>query len=638
MKRYITILAMAAMSLSAAAQTTPHWLRQSAISPDGKTIAFAYQGDIYTVPANGGEARQITTNPAHEADPKWTADGQKIVFSSYRELSKDIYVVNAKGGEPTRLTNYTGNETPLTVLPDGYVLFSANIQNSASFTDYPGDPQVYKVSINGGRVIPVTDITMQNISVNADGVLLYEDYKGYEDYLRKHHTSSVTRDIWMQKGSEFTKLSSFKGENRNPVFAADGDSFYYLSEQDGVFNVWKSSISKPAACSQVTSFKTHPVRNLSIASDGTLLFSWNGDLYTCKEGAEPKMLAVSITKDVIDRNTIRRSINTGITAASASPNGKEVAIVAHGDVFVTSSEFSTTHRITNTPSQERGVSFSADGRAIYYAAERDGHWGIWRTVLTDKKDKYFTYSYNTKEELFSDKGETCFQPSVSPDGKWVAFLRDRTDICIKPTKGGPTKALLSGVNYSYSDGDQSFEWSPDSHYILCDYMGNGGWNNSDVALIDIETGQITNLTQSGYSDGSFHWAMKGKAMVWQSDKNGYRSHGSWGAENDSYVMFFDPKTFFEFTRDKEADEIEKLLNPKEEKKKEKEEEKEKKDSAKVKSTPKTVLDLDNREFRTVRLTRSSSRMGDHYLTNDGIKLFYVSNGELFRYNTREKLT
>lgn len=111
---------------------------------------------------------------------------------------------------------------------------------------------------------------------------------------------------------------------------------------------------------------------------------------------------------------------------SVAPSQKEIAIVLRGDVFVTSADYKTTKRITNTATQERNVSFSSDGRTIYYSAERDGHWGIWRSSLVNKEDKYFTYANDFKEELFSDEGETCFQPQVSPDGKYVAFLRDRT--------------------------------------------------------------------------------------------------------------------------------------------------------------------------------------------------------------------
>ena len=230
----------------------------------------------------------------------------------------------------------------------------------------------------------------------------------------------------------------------------------------------------------------------------------------------------------------------------------------------------------------------------------------------------------------TSESETCFQPVVSPDGKWVAFLRDRTELVIKSTKDGKEKSLLKGVNYSYADGDQGFEWSPDSKYLLSNYQINGGWNNSDIALIDIESGEITNLTQSGYSDGNFKWTLKGKAMAWESDKDGYRSHGSWGAESDIYIMFFDGKEMTKFYQDKEDAEIAKALEDgdKSEKKIEKEEKKEKKDSVKQAEKPeKLVLDLENREFRTARLTRFSGRLGDFYLTQDGTKLFYTTRLE-----------
>ena len=136
MKRLLLIAATVLLTLQAGAQTTPHWLRRSSISPDGQAIAFAWQGDIWTVSVNGGQAKQITTNTAYDSDPLWTEDGKSIVFSSYRELSKDIWVVNAEGGSPVRLTTYNGNETPLTVW-NSEVYYFANIQPDASFHEFP---------------------------------------------------------------------------------------------------------------------------------------------------------------------------------------------------------------------------------------------------------------------------------------------------------------------------------------------------------------------------------------------------------------------------------------------------------------------------------------------------------------------
>ena len=635
------ILAAAILSAASAmtAQETPKWLRKNAISPDGSKVAFCYKGDIFTVGVNGGRALQITTNQAYDSDPLWTPDGKRIVFSSYRAGSKDIFITSAEGGAPKRLTDYPGNETPLCVLGDGRVLFQAGIQQDAVYGGFPGDPQIWQVGENGGRPRLVTSMPLMAMSVNNSGQVIYEDYKGYEDPLRKHHQSSVTRDIWLYKPTTaqgdrfritgdgtFTKLTSFIGEDRNPVFAADGKTYYYISEADGTLNVYKSSTDNPGHATQLTHFMDNPVRFLSVASNGAICFSWNGDLYTMTEGSEPKKLDITVAKDETENDVEYLTFSAGASSMAVSPDGKEIAVVIRGDVFVTSADYKTTKRITNTPEQERNVSFSKDGRELYYSSERNGHWGIYKTSLTDKKEKMFTYATKFKEEPVTSESETCFQPIVSPDGKWLAFLRDRTELVIKSTKDGKEKSLLKGVNYSYADGDQEFEWSPDSKYLLSNYQINGGWNNSDIALIDIESGEITNLTQSGYSDGNFKWALKGKAMAWESDKDGYRSHGSWGAENDIYIMFFDGKEMTKFYQDKEDAEIAKALEDgdKSEKKIEKEEKKEKKDSVKQAEKPeKLVLDLENRDYRTARLTRISGRLGDFYLTQDGTKLFYT---------------
>ena len=631
MKRIIlTISALLFMAAVSGAQDSPLWLRKNAISPDGEQIAFTYKGNIYVVDTDGGHARQITTNPAYDTDPMWSPDGGSIIFASYRNKSKDIYSVPVEGGAPTRLTSHPGNETPMTVLENGNIIFSANIQQDAQYGDFPGGTQVYMVGKEGGRPEMVSALQISNMSVRADGTVLYEDYKGYEDPLRKHHTSSVTRDIWMYQPSAdktggfridengtFKKVSTFNGEDRNPVFTADGDSYYYLCEQDGTLNIYSNgtTVNNPK---QITFHKGNPVRYLSISDNGTLCYSYDGELYTIKDGGQPEKVAIQITTDQIEKDIEIQTLTSGATRMAISPEGKEVAITVRGDVFVTSIDYKTTQRITNTPEQERGLTFSKDGRTLYYAAERNGHWGIWKTSLTEKNDKMFTYAVKMEEEMVTRPGETCFQPQVSPDGKLLAYLKDRTAIAVMDLKSGKEKIVLDRmVNYSYTDGDQAYEWSPDSRYILCNYQANGGWNNEDIAVIDVESGEITDLTESGYTDGGFRWALKGKAMTWTSDKAGYRSHGSWGAEKDVYIMFFDGKAYADFLKDKEDREIDKMMSD------EKKPKKEKKDSAKVeKKEEKLVLDLDDRKDRIVKLTRFSGRLGDHYLTQDGKKLYY----------------
>ena len=645
--RMCAIATAISMSFATFAQETPKWLRKNAISPDGNVVAFCYKGDIYTVGIAGGQAIQITSNEAYDSDPIWMPDGKNIIFSSTREGSKDIFMTSAKGGKPKRLTDYPGSETPLCVLPDGRIISQANIGQDVKYGGFPGSAQLWQVDTNAKRPLLVTSLPIMNMSVNASGTVIYEDYKGYEDDLRKHHASSVTRDIWMYSGtqknpgrfsingdgdSKFTKLSSFKGEDRNPVFAADGKTYYFLSEADGTLNIYKASIDAPGRQTQLTKFTKNPVRYLSAAKNGTLCFSWNGDLYALKEGGSPEKISISVSRDQTESDLRYITFTSGGSSVAISPNEKEIAVVAHGEVFVTSIDYKTTRRITNTPQQERNVSFSKDGRTLYYSSERDGCWAIYKTTLDDKDEKYFTYATKLKEERFTDAGQTCFQPDVSPDGKWVAFLRDRTELVIKATEGGKEKSLMKDATYSYTDGDLGFEWSPDSHYLLTTYQANGGWNNTDVALIDIDNGQITDLTRSGYTDGNFKWVLGGKAMAWQSDKYGFRSHGSWGSEDDIYLMFFDAKEMSKFLQDEESEAIAKAIEEggkeKTEKQVKKEEEKEKKDSVKQAEKPKKLeLDLEHRDYRIKKLTRFAGRLGDYFLTNDGKKLYYISRLE-----------
>ena len=639
MKKVLLAAFAALVCTAAICDETPRWLRQNAISPDGKTVAFVYQGDIWLVPATGGEATQLTTNPAHDTEPRWSPDGKWVIFASYREGQKDLWAVSTEGGRPKRLTDYGGAQTPYTVSKDGKIIFTAYYQELASSSAFPGWNNLYSIdfaealSADSGKLpVPerIATVRAGSADINAAGTILYEDYVTPEDPYRKHHTSSAARNIWKIQDGKYTKLTEFIGEDRNPVFAPDGFHYYYISEQGetpvepngwaGDANIWKSDING-AAPVRVTSFEKNPVRYLSVSGDGTLCYSWNGDLYTQKEGSAPEKLAISIRKDKNQREHTYRLTLTGVNGFAASPTGKEVALVSRGDVYVTPLELGDTRRITDTPEAERGVAFGKDGRTLYYASERNGEWAIYKSTLTDKKDQLFTFTTRFKEERITPEGEVCFQPSVSPDGKWLAYLRNRTGLVICSTSGGKEKVLLpEGVNYSYSDGDIRFEWSPDSRFLLSDYQGGQRMYNEDICLIDIESGEVTDLTQSGYSDGNFKWAMGGKAMTYTSDKAGYRSHGSWGAEGDIYIMFFDEQAYLDFIRGEDMEKIEELL--KSEKKAAKDKKEEKKDSTETKKPEKLNLELDGRFDRVVRLTRNSGRIGDYYLTPDGKKLYY----------------
>lgn len=644
MKKILLSAAACVLTGWALAQESPLWMRDCTISPDGTTIAFTYKGDIYTVPVSGGRAMQLTSHPAYDTAPVWSPDSKKIAFASDRMGSLDVFIVSREGGVPQRLTTHSGSETPIVFKDNGHVLFAAAIQPSAEDMQFPSGTfnQVYEVSVEGGRPRMFSSMPMEHISIRKDGKQwLYQDKKGYEDPWRKHHKSSIARDVWMYTPGtpgSYAKLTAFRGEDRDPVWAPDGESFYYLSEENGTFNVFKRRLGS-ASSTQITKHTVNPVRFLSIAENGTLCYGLDGEIYTLAPGKQPKKVKIEIMSDRLDRDVIRQVLQNGVSEMAVSPDGDEIAFIVHGDVYVTSVEYKTTKQITDTPEQERDVDFSPDGRSLVYASERDGLWQIYQASLVKEDEKQFTYATEIKEERLTKSSKTSFQPQYSPDGKEVAFLEDRTAIRVMNLKSKKVRTVMDKkYQYSYSDGDQWFQWSPDSKWILSDFIGVGGWNNKDIVLLKADgKGEMHNLTQSGYNDGRAKWVLGGKAMIWSSDRAGFRSHGSWGAESDVYIMFFDLEAYEKFRMNdedlalyEEAEKERKMKEAKEkaEQDKKKKGKKHKKDDKKEKEEEETLtFDLENCRDRVMRLTANSSLLGDALLSKDGNMLYYLTSFE-----------
>ena len=626
MNKLILATLLGAYGLAAQAQDNPLWMRHPAISPNGKTIAFSYQGDIFTVPSSGGTAKQITSNAAFDSYPVWSPDGNHIAFASNREGSIDVWVMDANGGIPKRVTTNSGSEYPLRWKDNYTIMFKASIMPTAKSIIFAGSyPQVYTVGMDGGRPKLFSDITMDALDINASGDVIYIDRKGYEDEWRKHHRSPITRDVWLKSGDSFRKLTTFDGEDRDPVWASDGKSFYYLSEQSGTLNIYHRTLDGKET--QITNHEKNPVRFLSAASDGTLCYGYDGEIYTVRKGGQPQKTAIRIAADTEGKELIRQIRNSGAYNIKLSPNGKEIGFVMHGDVYVTSIEYRTTKQITNTPEQERYIDFSPDGRTIIYDSERNGVWQIYATTMKNKDEKQFAYATELVEERLTQSDQTSFQPKFSPDGKQIAFWENRGTLRVMDAKGKNVKTAMDGkFVYSYSDGDIDFTWSPDSKWLLSSYIGVGGWNNSDIALVNASgNGEIHNLTESGYNESNAKWVLDGKAMLFCSDRAGYRSHGSWGAEYDAYLMFFDLEAYERYRMNKEERALAKEnMTEKEKKKEEKKEEKEKKEMEKpeAKEMEPLKFDLENCRDRIVRLTVTPSFLGDILLDKDGENIYY----------------
>jgi Tol biopolymer transport system component len=354
--------------------------------------------------------------------------------------------------------------------------------------------------------------------------------------------------VYDLKTAKYHQLTQFNGEDRNPVFDGNGNDFYYLSEQSGSFNVYKSSLANPSQATALTHFTRNPVRFLTRSTSGTLCFTYDGEVYTLEPGGDPHKVPIQIAED--GRSTRDRivPVKDGFTEASTSPNGKEFAYVFRGEIFVSSVEGGITKRVTNTPWQERSVKFSPDGRSLVFAAEVDNSWNVYTVSIDRKEEPYFFAATVLKTDTVVATSAEEFQPAFSPDGKEVAYLENRVTLKVVNLASKQSRTILSADrNYSYADGDQYYQWSPDSKVVPRPVRPARAHLHAEIGLVSSDgKGEVHNLTHSGYDNVQPKWVMDGKWMIWGSDREGSRQQGGNIVSGDVYAMFFSKAAFDRF--------------------------------------------------------------------------------------------
>ncbi len=635
MKKALLTLAFMA-PVAAMAADAPLWLRDVQIAPDGRNIAFCYRGDIFIVPTAGGQARQLTATPDYECEPRWSPDSRTIAYASDRNGNFDVYAISVDGGTPRRLTFNSASETPEAFAPDGSaVLYSAGIQAPATSAAFPSGrlTQLYSVPLTGGAPTQLVGTPVQSLSFMPDGKsFLYQDVKGFESQWRKHHTSSVTRDIWLYNTvtGRHTNLTDRGGEDTNPV--ADGDaSFLFLSERDGKpVNVYRATVADPQHAVALTDFATHPVRFLSRSADARLAFTYDGEIYTMTEGAAPQKLAVTLPADFTPE-TAKLSVRSGAREAVASPDGKSVVFIWRGNVFVTSVEYPATKQISDTPQAEGDVSWDPSSQALYYSSERDGRSNIYKATMPRGEQGELDFAHATlidEQPVFPADEHERTKPQMSPDGGKLAFILDRNILAVKDVLTGKVTELTDGKTWLHRNGRFNYSWSPDSKWIALDVVDRKHDPFTDIAIINVETGRMTNLTNTGYFDESPMWVLGGDAVMFASERYGMRNHASWGSQMDVILVFLNPEAYDRWNMSKEDLALYEEGPGKDEK-----------DKKKDYKGPATV-DLGGIERRTVRLTPMSTSLTGAMLTADGETLYYTTEtadgNQLWKYSPREE--
>lgn len=445
-------------------------------------IAFAYAQNIWVVPRAGGMARRVTSFQGQTSNPHFSPDGKWIAFSGEYAGNLDVYVVAADGGEPKRLTWHPGADATQGWTPDGRaIMFST----SRATWSPSGAPRFWTVPAEGGVEEPMPLPRGYQGKISADGSRIAYRMNNSWDDERRNYRGGQNRPIWIVDLKSYDLVSPPWTDSKDVDPVWSGDSVYFISDRDGVANVWTYD-TRTKKLTQVTRFTDFDVKTMD-SGGGAVVFEQAGYIHELdpKSGKE-HVVNITATGDFSWMMPRWEDVTARMTNMAISPTGKRVAVEARGEIFTIPAEKGDVRNLTNSSgTAERDPAWSPDGKFISYFGDKSGEYKLYietqdgltppREITLDKPTHYYTSSWSpdSKKILFSDTNlhvwvldvatgkatvvgsdpwmvpQRTLNPVWSPDSKWVAYssrLRSMYHaIFVSNADTGETKQVTDGL-------------------------------------------------------------------------------------------------------------------------------------------------------------------------------------------------
>jgi tricorn protease len=516
LRRLLLGLLVCCVSLAgkeAMAQAVLPSLSDPAISPDGREIAFASGGDIWTVAAGGGEAHLLVTHPATESRPMYSPDGTKLAFVSTRTGAGNIYVLTLATGELMRLT-YSDRPDLL----DGWSHDGKWIYFTSAVNDVAGQGDIFRVSSAGGTPLEVSHERYLNEFESApspDGQTIALMAKGLSSsqWWRNGHAHIDETEVWLKPVAESGKyqmLLKADAKHAWPMWSADGKTLFYMSDASGAENIWAAPVATPASAKALTHFKEGRVLWPSIGDGGkTIVFErnftiWKMDTSTGKAEQVPITL-----RGVPASPGVTHVVETNFSKMALSPDGKKIALIAHGEVFAASAkDGGEAQRLTHTVTAESDPVWSADSMKLVYrseagAGEASGH-------------NLVVYDFASgKETVLTQPGNEDANPQWSPDSKSIAYLRNEKELHVATV---PTKdvAATDRVVASGALPESAVKWSPDGQWIAYTLLDKRSFRNVNVVLATGGESHPVSFLANGETASKIAWSPDGHYLLFDT--------------------------------------------------------------------------------------------------------------------------
>ena len=490
--------------IRAAENITRIALAEPSISPDRSEIAFVAGGDIWAVPANGGTARLLISNGATSSRPMYAPDGKHLAFISTRAGHADLGILDFGDATIRRITHDDGFAGLDGWSHDGSVLYFESISHQVGST-----PCIMRVPANGGTPTIVfreryVASSQAAVRPGSDDIAFVDG--GFPQWWRHGHSHIDESAIALYHPgaigtARFARLSEGRAVEHWPMWSADGQRLYYVSDRDGTPNLLERIPG--ARARQLTHFTTGRLVFPAIANDGkTIVFERDFGIWRYDIGGDARELRVTLAAAPTQADPQHLAIASRFGELALSPDGKKIAFTARGQIFAASAKDGGAGlRVTHTSANEAAIAWAPDSRRIAYVSDRDGDEAI------------FMYDFGTDTETRITAAERDYAPAFSPDGTSLAFLERHRSVRVVDLAKKTTRTLASGAYDEIEPfGDRhALAFSPDGAFLAFTSRVTRGYVVVEAVPSSGGTPRaIDRLANTG--TGNIAWAPDGKRV------------------------------------------------------------------------------------------------------------------------------
>ena len=483
-------------SIAVRANGTPtRLLRTPSIS--ATHVAFAYANNIWIVDRKGGDARRLTSFQGQSINPKISPDGSTVAFSADYAGNVDVYTVPVTGGEPQRLTWHPGADTVQGWTPDGTkIMFASGRQTVAP----SAAPRFWTVPAKGGIEEPLPLPRGYQGKISPDGRRIAYRMNTSWDEERRNYRGGQNRPVWIVDLKSFDLVSPPWTDSKDVDPAWLGDTVYFISDRDGIANVWSYDTSSKAL-TQRTKFIDYDVKSLD-AGAGVVVFEQSGYLHVLDPKTnKTEQLTISAAGDFPWMMSHLEDVTTRMSNISLSPTGKRVLAEARGEIFTIPEEKGDVRNLTRSSgSAERQPAWSPDGKWISYFSDKTGEYKL----VIESQD-----GLGQPREIAFQKPQFYYTPVWSPDSKKLMYTDANLNVWVMDIATGATK-IVGNDPWMVPQRTLFPTWSPDSKYVAFASRLNTLYRAIVVANVD--TGEKHQITD-GLADAMYPvWDASGKYL------------------------------------------------------------------------------------------------------------------------------